>query len=703
MKFRAVMLAGLLILVSLTIVYGQEPTLPAMSLIGGEDAASPDSGDNITPTRTGFSLAAQERARQLGQTEVKILVIPTLLISNPLSLSATERQNLMTYAELQADTLEAACSSFDAAQALPCQASVLPIFMRTDALSTANQTAIAEDLSAIYFLDDKRSSDLAMRNLNNTPLERAIGDAYNRGVMIGGSGTGMDIQSFQLLAGYQVDFTPENALAFGAIDLQALPGPRGMGYGLTDAILQSDIFYAGRLGLLLNALADPESTNQGLGVDHYTGINLQGTELTRVYGEQTVLIVDGVTYHAAESAQYRGGLNYLSLRNVLVHALTAGETSYDLKTQSFGQNRAPELIERRFETLNLPADAGSLYLLSTLSDSWSASTLLNRFVNEAGGRNGRILHLLLGFPDSEASQARNEFISQMLGVPTIPLEITTATQPGFELDFTSYDAIILSLSGRQQFPEIQDKLAFLRGAWFAGKPILAAGEAAVVLGTNYLSNPNTALEASTNPELAFFDPALHPITQGLGLLPANIEISLTGSNRWGGLFSLANLNPGLITLGMAEHSAIILRRDQTSVDGENIVVSLDLRNAFVGEAGSGVRFTNGLLDVFAPGDKLEPRNADKSAAPVQPATPVIIYPSSTPTRTPTLTATPVPTNTPRFRPPTRTPRPSPTTPVSPPPRDPATSNLMIFLSLMMVVIVLLGVLINRPRFRKPKQ
>lgn len=703
MKLRAFLLACLLILVSLTIAHGQEPTLPAMSLSGGEEAASPESGDEISPTLGGFSLAVQARARQLGQPEVVILVIPTPLITNPFSLSAVERQNLTDYAELQADALEAACQASGAAQALPCRVSVLPVFMRTDALSTANLLAITDDLSAIYFLGGNRSPSVAMRNLNNTPLERTIGDAYSRGVLIGGSGTGMDIQSFQLLAGYQVDFTPENALAFGAIELQALPGPRGMSYGLTDAILQSEIFSGGRLGLLLNALADPESVNLGLGVDHYTGVNLQGSALSGVYGQQTALIVDGTTYHAAESAQYRGGLNYLSLRNVLVHTLTSGETRYDLKTRSFSQNRAPSRIERRFETLSLPVDAGALYLLSTLSDSWSASTLLNHFVNEAGGRNGRILHLLLGYPDAAASQERVEFINQILGMPAIPLEISAAPQPDFEPDLTTYDAIILSLNSRQQFPELQKKLSFLRFAWFAGKPILAAGEAAVILGTNYLANPNNALGSPVTPELAFFDPALHRIVQGLGLLPINLEISLTGENRWGGLFSLAVHDPGLLTMGMAEHTAIILHRDQTTVDGENIVVSLDLRNAILGETGSGIRFSNGLLDVFAPGDVLEPQTADQSAAPIQPATPVVIYPSSTPTRTPTLTATPVPTNTPRFRPPTRTPRPSPTTPASPPPRDPTTSNLMVFLSIMLVVIILLGVLLNRPRFRQPKK
>ena len=187
------------------------------------------------------------------------------------------------------------------------------------------------------------------------------------------------------------------------------------------------------------------------------------------------------------------------------------------------------------------------------------------------------------------------------------------------------------------------------------------------------------------------------------MLPVNLEISLTASNRWGGFFSLAYANPGVITLGMADQTAIILRRDRTGVEGENIVASLDLRNATLGEANSNVRFINGLLDIFAPGDRLDASNADENAAPIPAATPVIIYPSATPTATPTLTATPAPTNTPRIRPPTRTPRPSPTTPISPPPCDPTTSNLMLFLSILMVIVIILGVMINLPRPPRAKE
>lgn len=705
MKFRFLLLAFILTLIAITAiaVRGQEPIPTAMSLSGGGNTDYQSSSE--LPGREenlrGFLQAAQAQAQKLGQSLTHILIIPTARISNPFTITQGERENLTAFAEAQADSLEDICLQFSTENSLPCQATVLPVFMRSDAASIAYVNEIADSLSAIYFLDG--SPLLAMRNLANTPLERVIADAYQRGVLIAGDGNSANMQSFQLLVGYQSDFAAENALAFGASDLRTMPRGRGLIYGLDHAIIQSELFFEGRLGLLLNALIDPASVNVGLGIDRHAGVDiLDGDTVTRIYGKQTAVIMDAETYHAADSAQYHGSLNYLSLRNVLVHALTAGDLNYDFATRSSTQFSTPQTLSRRFETLRLPSEAGSLYLLSNITQSWNASILLNQFLNEAGGQQARVLHLLLGYPNQDAIQAQIDFINQMLGVDTLPLVVTPSTPPGFEPNLTDYDAIMISLADRQRFPELSSKLGFLRAAWFAGKPILAAGEATPILGTNFWINPYQSSPALLDPELAHFDPSQHVHSPGLNLLPANIEVGVTNNNRWGGLFSLAYRNPTVITLGMADQTAIVLQSDLTIVQGENIVASLDLRNATIGEQDSNIRFANGLLDVFAPGDLLEPRDADAAAAPIPAATPIVTFPSPTPSPSPTITATPEPTNTPRVRPPTRTPRPSPTTPASPPPRNPTTSNLMVFLSLLMVVVIILGVLINRPRYKTPQ-
>jgi cyanophycinase-like exopeptidase len=692
MKFRALLFTLLLVSLTLTAVRGQESIPKLLSLSGG----------GYEDSLVGFTRAAQQRARQLRHAQVKILVIPSTLISSSFSISQPERDNLGVIAEQHRLELETACQDFSGTNALPCTATILPVYIRSEASNPANLAFITQDLSAIFFLDG--SATAAMQIIANTPLERTLSDAYERGVLVGGTGAGIDLFATHLLGGYKPGFNAENALAFGAADLFSAPGPRGLLFGLDFSLLQSDIFYTGRLGLLLNALADPQSPNVGLGLDHNAGIELSADGLiSQVYGDQTVLILDAETYHAADGAHYRGALNYLSLRNVLVHILEQGANQYDMQRRTFDQNNAPDTLERRFETLRLPSEAGSLYLLSSLTNSWSASTLLTEFVNESGGQQARILHVLVGYADPESAQRQIEEINRSIGLETITLQITPETTPGLEPDFAAYDGILFSVADRQQVLPVKDNLLFLRVAWFNGKPILAANHAAVVLGTTFLRRPaNSLASGPSTPVLTRFDPAAQTIEQGLGLIPANLETLLTGRNRWGGLFSLAYNSPGLITLGLADHAALVLHPDQTLVDGENIVVSLDLRYATQGEAGSGLRFANGMLDVFAPGDRMEPQLADMAALPFPAATPVIIYPSATPTTTPTLTATPVPTNTPRIRPPTRTPRPSPTTPASPPPRDPTTSNMLVFFSILMVVVILLGVLINRPRFRPPK-
>jgi cyanophycinase len=647
MKIRALVLALILILITLTAVRGQETAPPAMSLSGGGLTEDPAIG--LSPGRLqsliGLAQAAHAQAQLLGQENTHFLIIPSARVDNPDAITPVERENLLALAQAQAEAIAAACQEIGAEITLPCQTTVLPIYPRSDAANTTYIQKILSSLSAIYFLDGDPL--VAMRNLADTPLEQVIADAYRSGVLIAGDGAGADLQSLQLLAGYQPDFAAENALAFGAIDLRALPNGRGLSYGLDQAIIQSELFYEGRLGLLLNALIDPGSVNLGLGIDRYAGVDLSaGNLLTRVYGSQTALIVDAETYHAADSAQYRGRLNYLSLRNILVHAFSAGEVGYRLDARSFSEFSTPQTISRQFETLRLPSGAGSLYLLSSLSPSWSASTLLNRFLNESGGRQARVLHLLLGYPNPEAIQAQADLVDQLLGREALPLAINAATPAGFEPDLTGYDAILISLVDRQHFPELRDKLGVLRVAWFGGKPILASGDAAVILGAHYWLNAYQSSPILQDPALTHFDPTLHEQALGLNLLPVNLEVGLTDSNRWGGLFSLAYRHPDLIALGMADQTALVLQSERTVLEGENIVASLDLRNAAVGEAGSNVRFVNGLLDIFAPGDIMEPRPADAAAALVPAATPLIVLPSPTPTASPTITATPAPTRRP---------------------------------------------------------
>jgi hypothetical protein len=190
----------------------------------------------------------------------------------------------------------------------------------------------------------------------------------------------------------------------------------------------------------------------------------------------------------------------------------------------------------------------------------------------------------------------------------------------------------------------------------------------------------------------------------LDLLNITVLPGLLANNRWQDLIELGYQRPQLLTLGLNRDTALELTETEVSVLGQNVIFLLDLRNAILeNDLNAEIGFANGLLDVYVPGERIRSEIADINSAPLRVATPDL----TTPTITPTITATSLPpakpTNTPfptetRGRPPTRTPRPTITPPVVPPPGNPEQANLMIFLAIFSVLIVLLGVWINRRRF-----
>jgi hypothetical protein len=134
--------------------------------------------------------------------------------------------------------------------------------------------------------------------------------------------------------------------------------------------------------------------------------------------------------------------------------------------------------------------------------------------------------------------------------------------------------------------------------------------------------------------------------------------------------------------------------------GKQAAFVLDLRSAALDHGTQGEYvIANGLLDVFATGDEVLPQTADIHDNPLRAATPE--PPTPTPTLTPqptaTLQPTPNPTDTPLEPTPTRAHRPTATPQTIPPPTNMSTTNLMVLLGVLIVIVILIGVLINYQR------
>jgi hypothetical protein len=202
------------------------------------------------------------------------------------------------------------------------------------------------------------------------------------------------------------------------------------------------------------------------------------------------------------------------------------------------------------------------------------------------------------------------------------------------------------------------------------------------------------------------------IRPGLGLVNIAVEPELLTNNRWGRLFTLAYEHPENIAVGLTAGTALVISEDAAQVWGENGIVLLDLsRAALALGANRAYAVANGLIDVFAPGEILHAWPADRSFLPARAATPVIPSPEPTASPGPTapagpstatpalglaLTATATPPNAPAA---TATEiitfledEEEITTPT-----DPRLLRTMILLGMATVIVILLGVWINRHR------
>lgn len=620
-------------------------------------------GGGYSDIYAGFSAAAVANAQE-GQ--VTILVLPTAYSSNALSITDAERATNIRDAEERRFQIEEACKRA-APAGVACRAVLAPIFTRDDAADPAKLAPFQERPAAVFMLGGDQT--IAMQALIDTPAERALADAHAAGAVIAGTSAGGGMLSAAMLGGYNPNYAAANSLDFGAADLWHTAERRGLPFGIQDAILDQHFFQRGRFGRLLNAIALPDAPHVGIGVDAYTGVVVEGgTRLRDVFGLYTVAVLDAATYRAAEGVRYvpvagqpdRPPL--LSLRNVLVHLLSAGDFSYDLAARQHSLAAPPAQIERSFEVLRVPEGAGHLFLAGDLSQGLTAeqSAIFERFRQRAGGADARLLIVADGYPSARSARTAADAYAAALAAPA---EIWVAAEAEGLPALQGVTGIVLV--GRDQSKADPVRLAWLRSAWEAGAPVLADNALAPLLGAFYSAHgptPKDAEQAEIATQKAFRAGETQ-IAAGLGLLDVTLEPQLLNDNRWGRFFSLAYSHPDRLAVGLTRDTALAVGPGGAEVVGDNVVFLLDLRQAAlaVGENG-GFVIANALLDVFAPGERVAAGTAARPGpmpTPILPGAATSPVPQTTPLA-PAAAATPAPTPTPEpTSPPTRAPTPAP--------------------------------------------
>lgn len=652
-----------------------------------------------------------EAIQHTTNNQVNMLVLPVGSASDPQSISDLERSEKLRTAEFRRTQIEEACKS--AAPGMTCSISLAPILVHSDAEDPANLKYFTSDLSAIFLLDGDQA--IAMQVIGNTPIENAMKQAYEQGVPITGTGAGASLQSSAMIAGYNNGFSSANSLEFGAIDVWNTPNDhQGLSFGIQDTILDDHFFQLGNPGQLMNAISLPDVPHVGMGIDTYTGVQVINQKMVgNTFGLYIVAIFDEQTYHAAEGVQYRGQHNLLSLRNVLVDLLAPGNFNYNLETRAPSLATPPSRLERSFSNLSMPDGAGPLFLAGGLSDSFIDNPILTRFIQMSGSNQARILVIAAGYPTDSSAQRAAEALTSLLGVPTQILVIPNLAAPVIIPPPDDYTGVAFIAKDQNLLLPQLGQLDFLKGIWLSGKPFLADDAAAAALGAYFSAHGPTPLdpdEAGTSVQESFIKGKTN-IVKGLNFINSNIEPQLLNDKRWGQLFSLAYTHPELLALGLSQNTAIEFTSNGAFVLGDNVVTSLDFSSAKL-DLGDNHAYVvaNGLLDVFAPNDALEPQVADVNASPTHSGTPEIAASTSnnTPTQTMTATVTPAPSQTPEpptetLEPgkapkqpkPTTTPQPTTTPLTIPPPSDPGKMNMMIGFAFLGAFIVIVGILINR--------
>jgi len=601
-------------------------------------------GGGYSDVYAGFSQAVLANAQD---NRVQILVLPTAYASNPLAISEAERQVNLRDAEERRFQIEEACKRAAPAN-ITCTASLVPVFTRADAEDPANAALFDAPPTAVFILGGDQT--VAMQALAGTPLEQALARAYQQGTIVAGTSAGGGMLSATMLAGYRQNYAAGNALDFGAAEVWHTAERRGLSFGIPNVILDQHFYQRGRLGRLLNAIAQPGVPHLGVGVDAYTGVLApEGRRLEGVFGLYTVTVLDAETYHAADGVRYYGPRHLIGLRNVLVHLLSPGDFSYDLVSRQHSLGAAAPQLVRAFDGLTLPRGAGALILAGDLSDALPQNPILQRFIELAGGQNANLLVMAEG----GASPSANERLAQKYADALRQLGAQANTwsadangvYPSPASDVTGL--VFVGRDASKMHPP-----QWLKEYWLAGKPVLADNAAAALAGSFYSAHaptPQEGDEAEIAAQKSFLQ-GRTDIQPGLGLVEAMLEPQVLSNNRWGRIFSLAYNHPDLLTLGLNEATAVEVSAEGSRVLGENGVFVLDLRFATLAlGSNGGFVIANGLLDVFAPGETLQPQKADVAARFEVQATPAL--PTPRPSATPTIAApTPTPSASQAARP-----------------------------------------------------
>ncbi len=567
---------------------------------GPPTTLTPIGGGYVTSTLAGFALAAADGA---SGTTIDLVVVPSAYGDG-----AKDRAENLALAQTRADQLDAACDAIAAAPYTGCTATLAVLLNRADALDPVNAVALSDPATdGIYVLGGDQG--LAMQVLADSPAERAITAAVQRGAALGGTSAGAAVESRSMINGYVGDLGPADGLRQGSTlmwwaddgDLE-----RGLEVGSEHAIFDQHFHQRGRLGRSLSTIATaqeraPGSSPLGVGVDYATGVRSTGdTILSGVFGDSSVGLIDFKTLTATH--QWVGSPSTLSARRVLTHVMTEG-TTYDMPSRTLARGGAT-LHTPSGAPWSVPASPSTVAGTVFLGGGALGATALQDVVTAASAVDASKKARLLVLGGGSGSGKDVSAAAKALKKAGWSGKVSTAMHPGkawSAVDLHGVTAVVLvgdtppALASSMADPAFRSTVT----AAVQGTPVvLADGAMSAVLGARWSAKARPTADTLEDEGVAAYRADDAAWLSGLGLVDATVVPHLTDDFRWGRLYAGVTASPTQLAVGIAGDSAVVLSPMGASVSGSSVVVA-DGREATTWTAANGALGASGVvLDVF---------------------------------------------------------------------------------------------------------
>jgi cyanophycinase len=571
---------------------------------------APIGGGYTSDSLAGFARAAAAHAS--GST-VSILVIPSAYGTAP-----GLQQNIQL-AQRRTAELQDACQAALPQGFTTCTARLLNIFTRPDAFNGDYSAAIEDaSTSGIFILGGDQT--IAMTVLADTPVESAMADAYQRGVVFGGTSAGDAVESSNMIWGFTDQGSAATELQQGAIEIwwsDDGDSERGLSFGSANTILDQHFYEEGRFGRLVNAVAQSDDhfggmSKLGIGVDYATGALLTNdASLSGVFGASSAAIIDFETAHATHS--WEGTPATLSARNVLTDLIPSGDYAYDVtKRTGYASGRpvrftspgpwAPGLLA--------PPGQGTLILGGDVSGD-PGGPVMAQFVARARATGlSQVVLVMGGYPSIGDANNGAALYSTALAAAGWKGGVKTLIygKDAFDPAAMNGAAGVMLVGGDQSrlAGPLGDAAfgSFVRDAVARAPVVMTDGAMTAAMGSWYLANPQPGKKDLADQAIAAFRADYATVKPGLGIVPgAAFEPRLTQDYRWGALYRLTMARPDTIAFGISGDTGLVLSSGGAEVAGSLSVAALDGRSATFGVGTNGAMAAfNVLLDTFAPGD-----------------------------------------------------------------------------------------------------